>query len=54
MNGALIMPTSNVGMIKAPFMAFVIGLIASVEGLRVEGSAESLCERTTASVVKSI
>jgi len=46
--------TFEVGMIKAPFMAFVIGLIACVEGLRVEGSAESLGEHTTASVVKSI
>jgi len=42
------------GMIKAPFMGFVIGLIASVEGLAVEGSAESLGRRVTASVVKSI
>jgi phospholipid/cholesterol/gamma-HCH transport system permease protein len=41
-------------MIKAPFMAGVIGLIACVEGLRVEGSAESLGEHTTNSVVKSI
>jgi len=41
-------------MIKAPFMAFVIGLIACVEGLRVAGSAESLGEHTTASVVKAI
>jgi phospholipid/cholesterol/gamma-HCH transport system permease protein len=46
--------TFEVGMIKAPFMAFVIGLIACVEGLRVEGSAESLGEHTTASVVKAI
>jgi phospholipid/cholesterol/gamma-HCH transport system permease protein len=43
-----------VGMIKAPFMGVVIGVIACVEGLRVEGSAESLGERTTASVVKGI
>ncbi len=43
-----------VGMIKAPFMAAVIGLIACVEGLRVSGSAESLGEHTTASVVKAI
>jgi phospholipid/cholesterol/gamma-HCH transport system permease protein len=42
------------GLIKAPFMGFVIGLIASVEGLAVEGSAESLGRRVTASVVKSI
>jgi phospholipid/cholesterol/gamma-HCH transport system permease protein len=43
-----------VGMIKAPFMGVVIGVIACVEGMRVEGSAESLGERTTASVVKGI
>jgi phospholipid/cholesterol/gamma-HCH transport system permease protein len=46
--------TFKVGLIKAPFMAAVIGLIASVEGMRVEGSAESLGEHTTASVVKAI
>ena len=43
-----------VGMIKAPFMGAVIGLVACVEGLRVEGSAESLGQHTTASVVKAI
>jgi phospholipid/cholesterol/gamma-HCH transport system permease protein len=43
-----------VGLIKAPFMALIIGLIACVEGLRVRGSAESLGAHTTASVVKSI
>jgi phospholipid/cholesterol/gamma-HCH transport system permease protein len=43
-----------VGLIKAPFMAFVIGLIASIEGLAVKGSAESLGRQVTASVVKSI
>lgn len=43
-----------VGMIKAPFMAFLVGLIACIEGLKVEGSAESLGRRTTSSVVKSI
>jgi phospholipid/cholesterol/gamma-HCH transport system permease protein len=43
-----------VGMIKAPFMALVIGIVACVEGLETEGSAESLGLRTTASVVKSI
>jgi phospholipid/cholesterol/gamma-HCH transport system permease protein len=42
------------GMIKSPFMALVIGIVASVEGLLVEGSAESLGQHTTASVVKSI
>ena len=44
----------EVGIIKAPFMALVIGLVAAVEGLSVKGSAESLGEQTTASVVKSI
>ncbi len=44
----------QVGMIKAPFMALVIGLVACAEGLRVKGSAESLGLKTTDSVVKSI
>lgn len=43
-----------VGMVKAPFIALVIGIVACVEGLSVEGSAESLGLHTTASVVKSI
>ncbi len=44
----------EVGMWKAPFMALVIGVVACAEGLRVEGSAESLGLKTTTSVVKSI
>jgi phospholipid/cholesterol/gamma-HCH transport system permease protein len=44
----------EVGMIKAPFMALVIGTVACSEGLRVKGSAESLGLQTTTSVVKSI
>lgn len=44
----------KVGMIKAPFMALVIGVVACSEGLRVGGSAESLGLRTTASVVTAI
>jgi phospholipid/cholesterol/gamma-HCH transport system permease protein len=42
------------GLAKAPFMAIAIGVIASVEGFAVQGSAESLGRRVTASVVKSI
>lgn len=42
------------GLIKAPFMAFIIGIIAAVEGMKVGGSAESLGARVTSSVVKSI
>ena len=48
------MNTFLVGLIKAPFMAAMIALIASVEGFAVQGSAESLGRRVTASVVKSI
>jgi phospholipid/cholesterol/gamma-HCH transport system permease protein len=44
----------QVGMIKAPFMALVIGVVACSEGLAVKGSAESLGLQTTTSVVKSI
>jgi phospholipid/cholesterol/gamma-HCH transport system permease protein len=51
---AISLPTFTVGMIKAPFMALVIGLVACVEGFEVQGSAASLGLRTTSSVVKSI
>jgi phospholipid/cholesterol/gamma-HCH transport system permease protein len=44
----------EVGMIKAPFMALAIGLVACSEGLDVQGSAESLGVHTTMSVVKAI
>ena len=44
----------TVGIIKAPVMAAVIGLVACVEGLAVEGSAESLGQHTTSSVVNGI
>jgi phospholipid/cholesterol/gamma-HCH transport system permease protein len=42
------------GLIKAPFMALIIALIACTEGMAVRGSAESLGTHTTASVVKAI
>ena len=51
---AISMQTFEVGMIKAPVMAVIIGLVACVEGLQVQGSAESLGTKTTDSVVKSI
>ncbi len=51
---AVWLPTFAVGMIKAPFMALTIGLVACSEGFEVEGSAASLGQKTTASVVKSI
>lgn len=51
---AIDMSTVTSGMIKAPFMALIIGIVAAVEGMKVGGSAESLGQRVTASVVKSI
>ena len=48
------MNTFLVGLIKAPFMALIIGLIASIDGLAVDGSTEALGRHVTASVVKSI
>ena len=43
-----------VGMIKAPFFAFVIALVGCFHGMAVSGSAESVGQQTTASVVQSI
>ena len=43
-----------IGIVKAPFMALIVGLMACVEGMKVKGSAESLGDHTTSSVVKSI
>ena len=43
-----------VGMSKAPLFALVIGLIGCLEGLQVEGTAQSVGERTTSSVVQAI
>lgn len=51
---AIDLSTIFAGLIKAPFMAMIIGTIASVEGMKVGGSAESLGKHVTASVVKSI
>ena len=43
-----------VGMAKAPIFAMIIALIGCLEGLQTEGTAQSLGERTTSSVVQSI
>jgi phospholipid/cholesterol/gamma-HCH transport system permease protein len=43
-----------VGLSKAPIFAAVIGLIGCLEGLKVEGTAQSVGERTTSSVVQTI
>ncbi len=51
---AVDLSTYFAGLIKAPFMALIIGIVASVEGLKVGGSAESLGQKVTTSVVKAI
>lgn len=51
---AIDVSTIAAGLIKAPFMALIIGTIGAVEGLKVKGSAESLGRHVTASVVKAI
>jgi len=43
-----------VGMSKAPIFAFLIAVIGCLEGLRVQGSAQSVGEHTTSAVVQSI
>jgi len=54
LNDAVLLSTCLAGLIKAPFMALIIGILAAVEGMKVGGSAESLGRRVTSSVVKSI
>jgi phospholipid/cholesterol/gamma-HCH transport system permease protein len=54
LHDAVSVTSFKVGIIKAPFMALAIGVVACSEGLRVKGSAESLGKQTTTSVVKSI
>ena len=43
-----------VGLSKAPIFALLIALIGCLEGLQVEGTAQSVGERTTSSVVQAI
>ena len=42
------------GMAKAPVFALIIALIGCLEGMQVKGTAQSLGERTTSSVVQAI
>ena len=42
------------GMVKAPFAAIIIALVGCLEGMKVEGSAESLGQHVTSAVVKAI
>lgn len=43
-----------VGIAKAPLFAFVVAVIGCLEGFKVSGSAQSVGEHTTSSVVQSI
>jgi phospholipid/cholesterol/gamma-HCH transport system permease protein len=54
LNEGLLPSTFLVGIIKAPFFASVIAMSGCYEGLSVTGSAESVGEHTTQSVVQSI
>ncbi len=54
LNQAVTLTIFWVGMVKAPVFAFVIGMVGCFEGLRVQGSAESVGRLTTQSVVESI
>ena len=54
LHGALNPLTFWLGVIKAPFFAFVIAMVGCHGGLEVERSAESVGHNTTASVVRSI
>jgi phospholipid/cholesterol/gamma-HCH transport system permease protein len=43
-----------VGLSKAPVFAIIIALIGCLEGMQVQGTAQSVGERTTSSVVQTI
>jgi len=54
LQGAVNLTTFAIGMIKAPVFAFLIALVGCFEGFNVSGSAESVGQKTTASVVEGI
>ena len=54
LNDAVGFWTFGIGILKAPFFAFLIALVGCFEGMRVSGSAESVGRLTTRSVVESI
>ncbi|NIA68168.1 MlaE family lipid ABC transporter permease subunit [Pelagibius litoralis] len=54
LNDAVTVETLAVGIIKAPFFAFIIGMIGCYEGLQVTRSAESVGQQTTRAVVEAI
>ncbi|MDP9196185.1 MAG: ABC transporter permease [Pseudomonadota bacterium] len=54
LKSAVTTTTLWVGLVKAPMFAFVIALVGCHQGLQVSGSAESVGQRTTLSVVQAI
>jgi phospholipid/cholesterol/gamma-HCH transport system permease protein len=54
LNSAVDVWDAAVALIKAPVFGLLIAMIGCFEGLKVEGSAESVGQRTTASVVEGI
>lgn len=54
LQGAVPMWSFWVGIIKAPVFAFTIAMVGCYNGLKVEGSAESVGKMTTRAVVQSI
>ncbi|MBI1393056.1 MAG: MlaE family lipid ABC transporter permease subunit [Alphaproteobacteria bacterium] len=54
MKEAIVLSNFWAGIIKAPFFAFIISVVGCFQGMSVEGSAESLGQRTTLSVVQSL
>ena len=54
LNDAVDIWDAGVALIKAPVFGLLIAMIGCFEGMKVEGSAESVGQRTTASVVEGI
>ncbi len=54
LNAAIKLKHFYSGLFKAPFVALAIGLVGCLEGMSVEGSAESLGRQVTTAVVKAI
>lgn len=54
LRGAITTNDLLVGIIQAPVFAFIIAMVGCYEGLQVSGSAESVGQQTTRSVVESI
>jgi phospholipid/cholesterol/gamma-HCH transport system permease protein len=54
LKSAVDVDTFLIGFLKAPVFAYVIAMVGCYEGLQVSGSAESVGQRTTMSVVEAI